>query len=229
MKKIISVTFFLILCKILTAQSSIAEYNLKRTYQYTDDNGIKKVVGVVSLIAYNYIKDSVAISYEIPNYLKEFPDGRIEYQHNANVISFFSLSTDSLQQINKINFDSSEFYKPKENEILKWKFETGYQVWDYTNDTKIINGMSCQKAVQKLNDGSIYQIVWFAQEIPVKANLMNIQNLPGLAVEIEAPTINAIYQLTSFVQNVDIPDSVFNLKEFEGKKTRFVSHLRKPK
>lgn len=228
MKKIIILFYAVLIMGESISQTSIAEFDVIKSYIHTGENGISSVVGKVNFKAYVYIRDSTAISFEKPSFIKEYPEGNIAFQISESNFGLIELPIDSIQNINKINFDSSEFYSPHSEQILKWKFEPGYQVWEYTNETKTINGFTCQKAIRKTNE-TVYQIVWFAPDIQVKANIMNIQNLPGLAVEVEAPTINTIYKLTSFIQNVEIPDSVFNLKEFEGKKTKFVSYLRKPK
>ncbi|MCO7318917.1 GLPGLI family protein [Riemerella anatipestifer] len=55
--------------------------------------------------------------------------------------------------------------------------------WDIRNETKKINGITCQKAISNLKGNKV--IAWFAKDIPVSYGPLNYWGLPGLIVQVE--------------------------------------------
>lgn len=55
--------------------------------------------------------------------------------------------------------------------------------WDIKNETKKINGITCQKAISNLKGNKV--IAWFSKDIPVSYGPLNYWGLPGLMVQVE--------------------------------------------
>ncbi|MCU7617623.1 GLPGLI family protein [Chryseobacterium sp. PBS4-4] len=53
--------------------------------------------------------------------------------------------------------------------------------WDFVNETKIIQGYTCKKAVGKYHHKTI--IAWYTKEIPISEGPYTFKNLPGLVLE----------------------------------------------
>lgn len=53
--------------------------------------------------------------------------------------------------------------------------------WDLINETKIIQGYTCKKAIGKYHHKTI--IAWYTEEIPISEGPYTFKNLPGLVLE----------------------------------------------
>lgn len=53
--------------------------------------------------------------------------------------------------------------------------------WDFVNETKIIQGYTCKKAVGKYHNKTI--TVWYTEGIPISEGPYTFKNLPGLVLE----------------------------------------------
>lgn len=53
--------------------------------------------------------------------------------------------------------------------------------WNFVNETKIIQGYNCKKAVGKYHHKTI--VAWYTEEIPISDGPYTFKNLPGLVLE----------------------------------------------
>lgn len=104
--------------------------------------------------------------------------------------SFESLKDD-------INYNKFYYFNQKEQilyeqfyfdnkEILMRTTQDNYQ-WTITDETKVIQGFTCYKAILKFKDRKPEFIVWFTPEIPFGAGPMAFVGLPGLILELRTP------------------------------------------
>jgi GLPGLI family protein len=83
----------------------------------------------------------------------------------------------------------------------------------YTDEYKTIAGYSCQKAVGKMSDGSVFNVYFTKDLLPVNRDFQYInRNLPGLAMQYEANlgTMMVTYTVSSISFN-PVPQAKFDL------------------
>ncbi len=67
------------------------------------------------------------------------------------------------------------------------------QRWKMTEETRLINGKKCKKAIAR---GLMKIVAWYTEDIPFRHGPMGYHGLPGLIVELHTPS--DIYALKSF-------------------------------
>lgn len=102
----------------------------------------------------------------------------------------------------KVFYGNSEYYFDKKNTIyikktqdVNVKLEVNNQ-WNFTNETKLINGFTCYKATSKYEyvsrsgkEASRDITAWYCPEIPVNYAPETYNGLPGLVLEINTGLI----------------------------------------
>ena len=97
----------------------------------------------------------------------------------------------------------------------------------YENEFKTIEGYSCQKAVGKLEDSSIFTVFFTKELVPVNKDFQYLnKNLPGLAMQYEASlgTMMVTYTVYSINFNpvlqvkFDLPKSGYRILTYEESK-----------
>lgn len=218
--KIITIVFLSLFISFFSKAQTV-----QATYTVTEDiyaplaSGEKKV-GTLTNTGYLYKKDGRYVYFEKPNYLKDYPDGYIKIQLDGSNSHLVGISIDTLQYLAFVNMDSlykygrgnsSGFGRVKEN--TKQNFNPDFYEWEMLNETKVINGLKCQKASLS-NKGRLQWVVWFAPEVPVLAGPFTIIGVPGLVVEAEMVPLKKFYKLDKYTVGKDFPEDVFHPKEY---------------
>jgi GLPGLI family protein len=95
--------------------------------------------------------------------------------------------------------------------------------WRLTNETRVIAGFTCKKAVSKIFD-SVYVFAFYAEELMIPAGPASISGLPGAILGMTIPRLFTSWIATKVnVNNVDIS----GLKPFTAKKPYTNVGLRK--
>ena len=104
-----------------------------------------------------------------------------------------------------INSNLDYVVKDKNGKVIKYEqiFERDFYSegnltdieWSLTNETKVISGMKCRKALAKKED--LLLNVWYSEEIPVANGPVNYFGLPGLVVWSED------FFLTTEIENLE--------------------------
>lgn len=131
---------------------------------------------------------------------------------NASNYSFNSLLTD-------LSYDSFYFFNFKDKVLYEQTFFKGEEIlikatqqnyeWTITDETKVIEGFTCYKAILKFKDRKPSFIAWFAPELPYSTGPIEFVGLPGLILEMRTPFYtygakNINYKLP--YKNIQLPD-----------------------
>lgn len=93
--------------------------------------------------------------------------------------------------------------------------------WKVTDESKIISGYTCRKAISNLM--GLYFEAWFTDEIPVNAGPDKYDGLPGLILFIKTPGIEIVAHSIIFIEEpIHIEEPVF-----KGKTVTFMEALGK--
>ncbi len=213
-------TIFFFILIITVAPKLSSSQNMVITYTVTKDYTLPVENKTVTLnyTGYLYKKNNRYIYFEKPAYKQKIEDGKILLSDGGgNNYSSLLVDTDSLQCIVYSNFDSLEQRMSKidgTGRNFLNNFEADWQKWNLLPDTKQINGLHCQKATQTDGNGVVDWEVWFCPDIPMRAGVQWLKNLPGLVVEAEMIPLQKHYSLVSHSTINEIPDTVFWPNEF---------------
>ena len=211
---------FLGLLQNLNAQQFTAKYKVTREVVSTEGNN-SSTLATLSLEGYFYMKGSKVISFLKPLYLVDYPKGYIQEKQNDFTYHTQGLFMDSLQQIAYCNLDSMIFRNRSEMTGLNGKganyaayVKTGMNNWKVFPESKVIQGLTCQRATLQKPNGNPSCEIWFAIDIPMQIGLNGIFDVPGLIVEGEIFSAHEKFTLASYSFDAPISDSLFWPKEF---------------
>jgi len=118
----------------------------------------------------------------------------INLETNESIYKLDSLVINKKEGQENLNFmiNSTLDYVIKDSKGKVFKYEQIFQrefysegnktdiEWSLTNETKVISGMNCRKAIAKNED--LLLNVWYTEEVPVTNGPVNYFGLPGLVV-----------------------------------------------
>jgi GLPGLI family protein len=203
-------------------QTLIARYKITREVYATDNTGSKTQVASLPLTGYLYKKGNCYISFARPLYLDQYPGGTIAVKTSTDAPpTDIGLFMDTLQSISYMHFDSMIVRyrndRTGRNNVTSnytRAFSPGGKNWEYTNETKEINGLKCQKAKLEVNGRKIWD-VWFCADIPMHAGPQLIYDLPGLVVEMQSFATNEKWTLENYNATASVSQSIFWPNEFK--------------
>ncbi len=202
------------------SQTFEAQYKVSEDiYMNLGDQGLKKAL-TLDYIGYFYRKGNRYIYFEKPNYLNTYPSGNFEFNTTEHNVTSISLSMDSVQNLSSRDMDSLVFRmrpnmsgKGQVTYNYMQKFDSNFFQWDLLPETKIVNGLKCQKATLTLR-GKPQWSVWFTSDIPMQAGIDAIMGLPGLVVEADCIPLKKHYSLVKYSANTPLADGLFWPAEF---------------
>jgi GLPGLI family protein len=208
------------------AQQISAQYAIKITHTITIGEQKTKAVGL-DYTGYLYSGGPKNIYFQKPLYLGQYPSGQIV--HNVgNNYTIYDVPMDTIQWLGTMNTDSlilrTKSGASGPEQFTLRKFEMGLVLADWTilPETKIINGLQCQRACLYGKSATGAKVanwdVWFCPEIPVQYGPFQLISLPGLIVEVSSEIFPFSAKLTTYTLNTAIPDAVFWPQEFVGAK-----------
>ena len=143
----------------------------------------------------------------------ESSDGVSFYERDKNAKDFNYENKDS-KAIDENSFEQSSivvnkkltpffYYKELKNDLMLFKLtNAGIEFdgkdkliawnWEITNETQVINGYNCKKAISRAF--SAYITAWFTEDIPVNAGPEKFDGLPGLILYLNTGGIELIAQ-----------------------------------
>lgn len=96
--------------------------------------------------------------------------------------------------------------------------------WKMTNDTRMIAGFECHKAIAVILD-SIYVIAFYTDQITVCGGPMSFCNLPGMILGVAIPRLNMTIVATKV--ELSLPTGKLSPPSFAGNKSLDYAGLRK--
>lgn len=220
MKIIFIVLAALLLPFYSNSQTFEAQYKVSEDiYANLGNQGLKKALSL-DYTGYFYRKGGRYIYFEKPNYLNTYPSGSFKFNTAEHSVTSIALSMDSIQNLSSRDMDSLVFRmrpnmsgKGQVGYNYMQKFDSNFFQWDLFPETKIVNGLKCQKATLTLR-GKPQWSVWFTSDIPMQAGIDAIMGLPGLVVEADCIPLNKHYSLVKYSANMPVADKVFWPAEF---------------
>ncbi|NCT75917.1 MAG: hypothetical protein GXC78_15365 [Chitinophagaceae bacterium] len=219
---------------VFAQTSSLQAHYFVEVEKFISQDGELRKVATLPYEGILQIKNARSISYLRPLYLSEYPEGRIELNKNG-LLRSVHVSLDTMQSVYSINLDSLLFRACFGSGIAGasgvhslFTFERGCRAWQIFPETKEINGILCQRAVEMSASSDKAAQIWFAPDISAQVGPMGIMDAPGLVYEAYFPSIATRWKLREFIAGSDISDAVFWPRIFNSP-SRFINHLRKYK
>jgi GLPGLI family protein len=220
MKTFYLTTILILLTKLLFPQNIKAVYTATRNISVNlPEKGTTKI-GKLDFDCYFFKKGNKYISFNKPNYLNIYPDGKMKVLLSENHSFYFELMMDTIQNLVYKDLDSlikrdrpDISGKNKVDSNYVQEFDLNYFEWEILPEIKIVNGLRCQRAKQSIRLQPQWD-VWFCPDIPAQAGISYIINIPGLIVEANHIPLGMIYTLQKYELNVPIEDNIFWPKEF---------------
>lgn len=179
------------------------------------------------------VREATLAKMKVPNlFTLEYSDGVSLYQRDKDASDFiFEKSGSSTNEdgslveskiVANIKITPFFYYKELKNDLLLFKL-TNSQIefdgkdkllswnWEITNETKVISGYNCKKAISKAFDG--YFVAWFTEDIPVNAGPEKFDGLPGLILYISNTGQEFIAEKIDVLKSkIDIKKPIIPLK-----------------
>ncbi|KIC93826.1 GLPGLI family protein [Flavihumibacter solisilvae] len=90
--------------------------------------------------------------------------------------------------------------------------------WKISNETRVIAGFECRKAVGVICD-SVYVVAFYTEEIPVSAGPESFGGLPGMILGLAVPRLYSTWFATKVELN-EPPPASFTVNNSKGKKVK---------
>lgn len=184
------IVFFLFLSKIMFSQEQFA---LKASYQVQiqEDFTLQttgKKIDSLDFEGVCMVKGQRVISYLKPLYVGKYPKDEIVEEVGTNKTRGFSLNTDSIIAIDYSAGDSMIMRctdyttMPNMQKPYSFYYEPGFRKWEIQSEIKDIDGLLCQRAINRYPNGDIQFDVWFCPSVPVPRGFYKTYDIPGLVV-----------------------------------------------
>lgn len=221
-RKIFIFFFCIIIFQKLAAQQFTAKYNVTREVIGQID-GKSETIADLDLEGYFYLKGNRIITFLKPLYLMDYPTGQIQKKISSYNMASYDLLMGPIQSISYYTLDSMIYRSRNElaglngfgqNNADIMRPAPGYNKWELSGETKIILGLSCEKATLAGSTGTPAVEMWFSKDIPMPLGLYGLADVPGLMVEGEMFSSHEKFKLESYSFDTEIPDAIFWPKVF---------------
>jgi GLPGLI family protein len=196
----------LILPNICFTQNIKAVYS-KTTLKYLGDEADAKVTSKPTLHSYSYSNQKSIYKNleEIKAHTDTIPMEHKGYQYNFTH-KYTPFTIDTHYKDLKNNIYRREVTQNDVNTSIKDTLKDFK--WVLLNETKVIKGYTCKKAVGYLNEYPV--TAWFCEDIPVNDGPFFYSGLPGLIIEVQLSTSYKISLETLKIvnENIDIAEPV---------------------
>lgn len=159
------------------------------------------------------------IYFSKPLFLETYPEGKIT-SSDGGQIGYSVFCIDTMQHVIYVDLDSSikrgrngfAGLEKKDSGINRlFEIEPGLNEWKILPATKLVNGLTCQKATLAMRGEPTkpYMEIWFATDIPMPVGPWGTTDMPGLAVEGKFIGADLSFSLQSFTPNSSFDTAVF--------------------
>ena len=204
MKQILILVFSLVL---IASKTNAQQFINKGTIEFEVITNVKKTMGNDPF--WEQLKDQIP-TFKTAYYNFTFADNKSIYKFDrydekkAKVPEFLRLGEDQKDWYNDFNTSQNIVQKTQWGSLFNLKDSIQHIQWKISNESRIIAGFNCRKAVGKILD-SVYVFAFYTDEITISGGPCSINGLPGMILGVTIPRMFISMLATKLsVNNVDV-------------------------
>jgi GLPGLI family protein len=206
MKHIIFLVFGLL---FLSTQINAQQFISKGNIEFEVTTNVKKTIG--SGTFWDQLKDQIP-AFKTAYYNFTFADNKSIYKFDrydekkAKVPEFLRAGEDENDWYN--DFTNGQTFTQKSKWGSHFNLKDSIQTinWKITNESRLIAGFNCRKAVGKILD-SVYVFAFYTDEITISGGPCSINGLPGMILGVTIPRLYVSMLATKLSVN-DVKESI---------------------
>ncbi|MEO6732353.1 MAG: GLPGLI family protein [Ferruginibacter sp.] len=181
----------------------------KGTIEFEVITNVKKTMGNSGF--WEQLKDQMP-AFKTAYYKYTFADNKSIYKFDhyddtkAKVPEFLRRGEDDNEWYHDFNLGQNYMQKNMFGTVLNLKDSIKQIHWKLTNESRLIAGFNCRKAVGKILD-SVYVFAFYTDEITISGGPCTINGLPGMILGLTIPRLYASMMATKLSTN-DIKENI---------------------
>ena len=209
--------FFFIVIACFTIKATAQQFINKGTIEFEVITNVKKTMG--NSFWAEQLKDQMP-TFKTAYYNFTFADNKSVYKFNrydetkAKVPEFLRRGEDDNEWYNDFTIGQTFIQKNMFGTLLNLKDSLTSIQWKITNESRLIAGFNCRKAVGKILD-SVYVFAFYTDEITISGGPCTINGLPGMILGVTIPRLYASMIATKLTLN-DVKENL--IKPITSKK-----------
>ena len=209
--------FFFIVIACFTIKATAQQFINKGTIEFEVITNVKKTMG--NSFWAEQLKDQMP-TFKTAYYNFTFADNKSVYKFNrydetkAKVPEFLRRGEDDNEWYNDFTIGQTFIQKNMFGTLLNLKDSLTSIQWKITNESRLIAGFNCRKAVGKILD-SVYVFAFYTDEIIISGGPCTINGLPGMILGVTIPRLYASMIATKLTLN-DVKENL--IKPITSKK-----------
>lgn len=176
---------------LITLKAGAQQFISKGTIEFEVTTNVKKTMGSSSWA--EQLKDMMP-DFKIAYYNYSFADNKSVYKFDhydekkAKVPEFLRRGEDNNVWYNDFSAGQTYIRKDMFGTLLNLKDSIAPIQWRLTNESRLIAGFNCRKAVGKILD-SVYVFAFYSDEITISGGPCTISGLPGMILGLTIPRL----------------------------------------
>ena len=209
--------FFFIVIACFTIKATAQQFINKGTIEFEVITNVKKTMG--NSFWAEQLKDLMP-TFKTAYYNFTFADNKSVYKFNrydeskAKVPEFLRRGEDDNEWYNDFTIGQTFIQKNMFGTLLNLKDSLTSIQWKITNESRLIAGFNCRKAIGKILD-SVYVFAFYTDEITISGGPCTINGLPGMILGVTIPRLYASMIATKLTLN-DVKENL--IKPMTSKK-----------
>lgn len=209
--------FFFIVIACFTIKATAQQFINKGTIEFEVITNVKKTMG--NSFWAEQLKDQMP-TFKTAYYNFTFADNKSVYKFNrydetkAKVPEFLRRGEDDNEWYNDFTIGQTFIQKNMFGTLLNLKDSLTSIQWKITNESRLIAGFNCRKAIGKILD-SVYVFAFYTDEITISGGPCTINGLPGMILGVTIPRLYASMIATKLTLN-DVKENL--IKPITSKK-----------
>lgn len=193
----------LIVVALFSLNVNAQQFIKKGTIEFEVITNVKKTMGNSSWAEqYKELMPTFKTAY----YYYTFADNKSLYKFNrydeskAKLLDFLKRGEDENEWYNDFTTGQTFIQKNMFGTLLNLKDSIQPIQWKITNESRLIAGFNCRKAIGKILD-SVYVFAFYTDEIPINGGPCTINGLPGMILGVTIPRLYASMIATKLLVN----------------------------
>ncbi|MEO5890341.1 MAG: GLPGLI family protein [Ferruginibacter sp.] len=199
--------FLLVALIAFTFQTKAQQFISKGKIEFEVITNVKKTMG--NSFWAEQLKDQMP-TFKTAYYNFTFADNKSYYKFDrydekkARVPEFLRRGEDENEWFNDFNTGQTIIQKNMFGTLLNLKDTITQIKWKITNESRLIAGFNCRKAIGKILD-SVYVFAFYTDEITISGGPCTISGLPGMILGVTIPRLYASMIATKLTL-IDVPE-----------------------